>query len=71
MSLTKPIMINIFILYMTNLTTTVKVLFFVGINFRGLFKNYKFMDSYIRGFCVCTENKICGFYIFNIISFIG
>ena len=24
---------------------TVKVLFFVGINFRGLVKNYKFVDS--------------------------
>jgi hypothetical protein len=26
-------------------TNTVKVLFFVGINFRGLVKNYKFVDS--------------------------
>ena len=26
-------------------TYTVKVLFFMGINFRGLVKNYKFVDS--------------------------
>ena len=26
-----------------------------------------FVDSYKRGFCVCTQNEICGFYIFNII----
>jgi hypothetical protein len=44
----------------------VKVLFFLGINFRGLVKSYQF-----RGFCVCTQNKICWFYIFNIISFTG
>ena len=36
---------------------TVKVLFFVGINFHGLVKNYKFVD-----FGVCTQNKICQFY---------
>jgi hypothetical protein len=30
---------------------------------RSLLKN--------RGFCICTQNKICGYYIFNIISFIG
>jgi hypothetical protein len=32
-------------LMVVGLTTTVKVLFFVGINFRGLVKNYKFVDS--------------------------
>ena len=30
---------------MYNISNTVKVLFFVDINFRGLVKNYKFMDS--------------------------
>jgi hypothetical protein len=38
-------------------SNTVKVFFFVGINFRGFVKNYKFVDSYIRGFCVCTKIK--------------
>jgi hypothetical protein len=28
-----------------NISVTVKVLFFVGMNFRGLVKNYKFVDS--------------------------
>jgi len=34
-------------LYQVHLTMsgTVKVLFFVGINFRGLAKKYKFVDS--------------------------
>ena len=40
---------------------TVKVLFFVGINFRGLVKNYKFMDLEIHGFCVCTKIKFVDF----------
>ena len=40
---------------------TVKVLFVVGINFRGFVKNYKFVDSYIRGFCVCTKIKFVDF----------
>jgi hypothetical protein len=50
-----------------------KIRFFVGINFRDLAKNDKFVDLHIRirGFCICTQNKIPGLYIFNIISFIG
>jgi len=36
----------ILITYMTQiLSHTVKVLFFVGVNFRDLVKNYKFVDS--------------------------
>jgi hypothetical protein len=31
--------------HIMNKKNTVKVLFFVGINFRGLVKNYKFKDS--------------------------
>jgi hypothetical protein len=38
-------------------SNTVKVFLFVDINFRGFVKNYKFVDSYIRGFCVCTKIK--------------
>ena len=54
-----------------NKISTVKVLFFVGIDIRGLGKNYKFVDSKIREICVCTQNKIRGFYIFSILSFNG
>ena len=50
-----------------------KIRFFVGINFRDLAKNDKFVDLHIRirGFCICTQNRIPGLYIFKIISFIG
>jgi hypothetical protein len=54
------------LLYLCQSPYTMKVLFFMGINFHGLVKNYKIVD-----FGVCTQNKICLFYIFNIISFIG
>ena len=39
-----------------------KAIFFVGINFRGLVRNCKFLDSWCCGFCVCTQNKVCGLY---------
>jgi hypothetical protein len=32
-------------LWSQSISVTVKVLFFMGIHFRGLVKNYKFMDS--------------------------